>query len=235
MPFEKLGRLLKNTNKIRVRKSLMKKTSEILIKKTGLIILSTMMMAFGISLFLESKLGSDPVSVWSDGLGNTLNIAVGNANMIHNIFLLVLVLVFARRFVQWGTAINAVTLGLFMNLFGPMILQVVGPQPSLVIRGIMLAMGLTALCFGVALNLTTQFGFTVAEGLIVQISEKFKVKYRTIKMLFDFIHTAGGVLMGGVFGVGSVLAVLTGGPLISFFRTHGAEQMVKAFKIPEKQ
>ena len=211
----------------------MKKTNEIKLKKTALIILSTMMMAFGISLFLESKLGSDPLSVWSDGLGNSLNIAVGNANLIHNLVLLALVLIFARHFVKWGTAINAVTLGLLMNLFGPWILQIVGSDPSMTVRVIMLLVGQTTLCFGVAINLTTKFGFTVAEGLIVQMSEKFKVKYRTVKMLFDFTHTVGGVLLGGVFGIGSVIAVLTGGPLVTFFREYGAENVVGLFKVPE--
>lgn len=211
----------------------MKKTSEIKLKKTALILISTMMMAWGISLFLESKLGSDPLSVWSDGLGNRLNIAVGNANLIHNLVLLALVLIFARRFVKWGTAINAVTLGLFMNLFGPWITQIVGAEPSMPTRVIMLLVGQATLCFGVAINLTTKFGFTVAEGLIVHMSEKFKVRYRTVKMLFDFTHTLGGVLLGGVFGIGSVIAVLTGGPLVSFFRAHGAENVVGLFKVPE--
>ena len=213
----------------------MKKTNEIMLKKTAIILVSTMLMALGISLFLESKLGSDPLSVWSDGLGNRLNIAVGNANFIHNLVLLALVLIFARRFVKWGTAINALTLGLFMNLFGPWILQVVGSEPAMWVRVIMLLVGQATLCFGVAINLNAKFGFTVSEGLVVQMSEKFNVKYRTVKMLFDFTHTLGGVLLGGVFGIGSVIAVLTGGPLISFLREHGAKQLVGLFKVPDRE
>lgn len=81
----------------------------------------------------------------------------------------------------------------------------------------MITTGQVILCFGVALNLATKFGFGALDALAVTFCEKFKLKYRNMKILLDLGHVIGGVLLGGVFGIGSILGVVAGGPFIAFF------------------
>ena len=120
-----------------------------------------------------------------------------------------------------------------MNFFDPVIRSMVGPGPDLKTRVLMIALGQIILCFGVGLNLATKFGFNASDALIVTVCEKFKLKYRNLKVLFDLGHVGGGVLLGGVFGIGSVLGVMAGGPLIAFYIKWINDNIIRKLKLNE--
>lgn len=209
----------------------MKETKEIILIKSILTIISTVLIAIGICLFLESSLGSDPITLWIDGLRRSLNMTMGNASLLNNLVTLALAVLFARKFIHLGTVINAVGIGLLMNLFSPWILQIVGDDPTLVMRVAIMLLGQLILTFGVALNLSTRFGFGTTDALLVRLAERFRLKYRNLKTLADLTYTVAGILLGGVFGVGSLVAVLSGGPLIAYFMKHGASHLVGLFRL----
>ena len=49
------------------------------------------------------------------------------------------------------------------------------------------------------------------------ISESFKIQYRWIRVGLDIIYLVVGYLLGGVFGLGTIVATLLLGPTIQFF------------------
>lgn len=211
----------------------MKGSSEILVKKTILILISTLLIALGVTLFLQSSLGSDPVTIWVDGLRHRLDLAMGDAAMLNNVVTLVLAVIFARKFIHLGTVIGALAIGPLMNFFAPHVLQVFSPQPGLASRILMIFLGQIIICFGVALNLSVKFGFGTTDALLVRLCERYHLKYRNLKLLADLAYALGGILLGGVFGFGTVASVLTGGPIIAWFMETGAKKLVAAFRIPE--
>ncbi|MFZ2256650.1 MAG: DUF6198 family protein [Clostridiaceae bacterium] len=195
----------------------MRDKSYVIISKTILIILSCVLLAIGVSLFLQSAMGSDPISVLIDGFRRTFHLSFGTVQLIYNLILLFLAVLFSRKYIMIGTVASAMITGPLMNFFDPIILALVGAQPDLQSRIIMITTGQVILCFGVALNLATKFGFGALDALAVTFCEKFKLKYRNMKILLDLGHVIGGVLLGGVFGIGSILGVVAGGPFIAFF------------------
>ena len=211
----------------------MKVKPYVLITKTILVILSCVLLAVGVCLFLQSTLGSDPISVLLDGFRRTFNITFGTAQLVYNIVMLILALIFSRQYIMLGTVASSLITGPLMNFFDPVILSVVGPEPDLKTRIVMIAIGQIILCFGVGLNLATKFGFNASDALIVTVCEKFKLKYSKLKVLFDLGHVGGGVLLGGVFGIGSVLGVIAGGPLIAFYIKWINDNIIRKLKLNE--
>lgn len=211
----------------------MRDKSYVLMTKTLLIFLSCVLVAIGVSLFLQSALGTDPISVLIDGIRRTFQLSFGTVQLIYNLTLLFLAVIFSRKYIMLGTVASAVITGPLLNFFDPVILSLVGTQPNLQTRVIMIALGQVILCFGVALNLATKFGFGALDALVVTLCETFKLKYRNMKILIDLGHVIGGILLGGVFGIGSILGVVAGGPFIAFFIQWINETIIRKLKLNE--
>lgn len=210
-----------------------KEPSDVILKKSILISFSTVLIALGITLFLQSRLGSDPITVWIDGLRLSLALPMGTASLYNNLVMLALAILFARKYIHIGTVIGAVVTGPLMNLFDPVIYKIFGADPRLGTRIGMMLLGQVVLCYAIALNLSVKFGFGTVDSLLVRLCEKFRLKYKVIKMLSDLIYTIAGILLGGVFGFGSVISVLTGGPLIAWFMEKFTEPMAHQLHLNE--
>lgn len=206
------------------------------IKKTILVSFSTILVAIGITLFLQSRLGSDPMTIWIDGLRRALHIPLGRAALINNGIMLILALLFARKYIHLGTVIGALATGPIMGVIDPWFTQVIGIDPAIEVRIVMMLIGQVIMCYAVGLNLSVKFGFGTADSLIVTLCDKFKLRYKHIKMLVDLLYAVCGILIGGIVGVGTLVAVLTGGPLIAWFMERQSDPMVERMgliEIPE--
>ena len=86
--------------------------------------------------------------------------------------------------------------------------------------GIFLA-GLLLLTGACALMIRLCPGMSVMDAIVTRLSEKLRVSFRAVRMTIDAALMVTGFLMGGVVGIGSVVAVLGTGPLIQFFVRFG--------------
>lgn len=211
----------------------MNQKTRVLAAKTGLTVLSCIFVAVGICLFLQSALGSDPISVLLDGVRRTTGITFGTAQFIYNLVFLSLALVFSRKYIMLGTVAGSLLTGPLINLFDPLVQSVVGQSPDLWTRYLMIAVGQVILCAGVGLNLATKFGFGALDSLVVTLCERYKLKYKNLKILSDLAHVVLGILLGGVFGIGSILGVALGGPFIAFFMKSMNETLIRWLRLNE--
>ena len=203
------------------------------IKKTIVVSISTILVAIGITLFLQSRLGSDPMTIWIDGLRRALQIPLGQAALINNGIMLILALSFARKYIHLGTVIGALATGPIMGGIDPWVNQLMGADPSLGVRIAMMLIGQVILCYAIGLNLSVKFGFGTADSLIVTLCDKFKLRYKHIKILADLLYAVCGILIGGIVGVGTLIAVGTGGPLIAWFMKWQSDPMVVRLGLTE--
>lgn len=93
----------------------MRDKSYVIISKTILIILSCVLLAIGVSLFLQSAMGSDPISVLIDGFRRTFHLSFGTVQLIYNLILLFLAVLFSRKYIMIGTVASAMITGPLMN------------------------------------------------------------------------------------------------------------------------
>lgn len=209
----------------------MNRARRLMVIKMLLITLSTFLVAVGITLFLQSSLGSDPMTVWVQGLSQSLVMPLGNASLLNNGVMLAVALVIARRYIHVGTIISALGTGPMLMILVPLVRLWAGPMPGLSTRIILMLLGHVIMCYGIALNLSVHFGYITPDAIIVTICDHFHLEYRYIRIMADLMFTLVGFLLGGIIGVGSLVAGFTGGPIISWFRTHLTDPMMQKFRV----
>lgn len=196
-----------------------------------LVTIGAVLVVIGVSLFINSELGSDPISVWLDGLSRTFHTSLGLASLFNNLTMLIIALSFARKYIHMGTLIGALLTGPLLDLVDPLVKMVFTSSPSLGMRGLMVVLGQLILCLGCAFNLCTRFGFGTTDAIIVTLCEKLNLKYKRMKIIFDASFTLFGMMLGGIFGVGSIFGALTGGTIISFFMRNIDKTIIKRLKL----
>lgn len=171
-------------------------------------------------MFLKCRLGSDPITVWLDGLHHTFKIPYGNASVLYNALFLVVAIFVARKHIFIGTVIASLACGPFLNWFDAIIPNTITALPFINRLGLVM-IGEVILCLGMGLTTATRFGVTTVDAICFAVSEKNGIQYRWLRIGADFLYTFIGVLMGGIIGVGTVLSIiLTGNLMVAIMRFY---------------
>jgi uncharacterized protein len=201
-----------------------------IVVKVGLNIISAGITALGIALFLKSKLGSDPITVWLDGLHHTFKLPYGNASIIYNAIFLIIAVIVARKHIFIGTIIASLGCGIFLNFFDAVIPDLISGMPFLNRLGVVI-IGEIILCLGMGLTTATRFGVTTVDAVCFAIAEKSGIQYRWLRISADFLYTLIGVLMGGIIGIGTILSIVLTGNLMVVIMKFYNRTILKYFKI----
>ena len=197
----------------------MKKTK--FLKDLAVVTLSTALIGAATCCYVRASLGGDSVAVFLEGLSTALGITLGTASWSLNIALLSLAVLTARKHIGWTTVYSCILTGSFIDLADTLLDPVFSLSGAVWFRwGIFLA-GLLLLTAGCALMIRFCPGMSVMDAIVTQIAEKLGTSFRAVRMTIDAGLMLSGVLMGGVVGIGSVVAVLGTGPLIQFFVQFG--------------
>lgn len=196
-----------------------------LFKRIVLAFLGVVLMGLGIAFNACASLGSDPISVLSYGVHSFFNINLGAAFNITNYTLLFIVLVFGRRYINIGTLIHALFLGVFVNLGGGLYSVVknlffaLTTFNDIVFRVIMAIIACFLLFFGTALLIAANVGLDVWTGLAMILRDRMHKEYKFFRVAIDIFSLVAGFFFGGkaAIGVITVLAALFGGPVIQSF------------------
>lgn len=191
-----------------------------LIKKIFFTFLSVILTGFGIAFNAKVGLGSDPISAFSYGIHSFFKISLGAAFNVTNYILLFIVLIFGRRYINIGTLIHAIFLGIFVNLGEKFYLFFnLNVINNIFFRASMVVIGFFLLFFGTALLIVTNVGVDVWTGLALLLRDKMHKEYKFFRVAIDIFSVAFCFLLGGIasIGVPTALAAIFGGPLIQNF------------------
>lgn len=184
--------------------------------KTVLMFIAAAVSAFGVGLFICSGLGSDPISVWLDGLDHTFHFGIGMASTINNNVTLVVAILFAFKYINVGTVINSIFFSVALGLYEPFMRSFVAEHNNLWVRSAYIALGLVFMILGLALVVSLRFGFGNTDSILFRIMDKHPTfQYRFMKIALDGCYIIAGFLMGGVVSVGTIIAFVLTGPGIS--------------------
>ena len=180
--------------------------------RMGILFIGLSIMTVGASTLMISAIGADSVLVFSDGIATIFGIKCGTAILYLNAFLLVIVLFVNKKRIHIGTIV--VTL-----IIGPMINLVMSagfiPEPTGLGMSIMMTLfACFVTSFGIAIYMFANVGLAPFEAVIVSIQEKINLRFSYVKMGCDALLFLLGWMMGGIIGVGSIMALLIFGPAI---------------------
>ncbi len=187
------------------------KKLRILMTITGVLV-----AGFSVGMFNFSAFGMDPFQVFAHGVWKHMPIGFGTFYMILNLIMLIFIFFIDRRKIGLGTVINIFLLGYVVE-FSSWFLDARFPNPSIMVRGLFLIVGIIILCFGSSLYFIGDLGVSTYDAVALILSEKKVARFQYCRIGSDLICTIIGFLLGATVGVGTLVTAFFMGPIIAFF------------------
>lgn len=169
------------------------------------------LVLYGVStaLFVHANLGADPWDVFHLGVAKQLGISFGTVIILTGAA--VLLLWIPIRQMPWlGTVSNVIVLGLAADAT----LAVLPPLESMVARSALLAGAIVLNAIATGMYIGAGFGPGPRDGLMTGLHARTGWSLRGIRTAIELSVLLIGWLLGGKFGVGTVIYALSIGPLI---------------------
>lgn len=186
----------------------------VLLKKYFIVILSQIIVGIGASFLVTSGMGNDPMGVMVSGLSQKFGVMFGTMSNIVNFIIFLILLIFYRKRITLTTLITVFVPGWSINRM--LELWSVVNLPSVVIKFIFPLMGCLIISAGVALCLCLDFGAGIMDNLILMIGDIFNKTYAFGCYICYAVFFTVGLLLGGVWGYATVVALVLNGKVIDF-------------------
>ena len=178
----------------------------------------------GVTLFLLSDMGSDPFNVLVQGIFRTAQRITGWSFLTHGrvqiaISLLIIFVLLAvdRSYVKLGTVLCMVCGGPIIDGYSLLLAPLFARLESLPARIALLALGCVILAYGMTMVIKSDAGTGPNDLVAVVLSDKIKKPFSIVRIVVDVCFVAVGWLLGGVFGVGTVICAGLVGPVAGLF------------------
>ena len=203
----------------------MKKLSEAT-KRIIIFLIGMSIIQFGVALFLRMNIGSDPFTVFTQGLANTLNnlgvnATTGTANRIILIVLFSIILLLNKSHINIGTMICVVGVGPIIDLGVSMVSILPVESYNYLLKMFLIALGCFIIAIGFSMLSATKVGVAPNDIIPFIIKERTNWEYRWIRILMDAVLLISGFMLGGTVGVGTIIAMATTGPFIQLCLPYG--------------
>ena len=184
--------------------------------------------AISVGFFKLAAFGVDPFQSFMSGMDQLIPIAFGTLYVLVNICLLMFALAFDRHYIGIATFVNLFLLG-YVVQFTYDTLQIIFPEPSVLVRVCSFVFGFVALCFSSSIYMTADLGVSTYDAVALIMSNTWKLgKFKYIRIFTDCVCVVVGIVMfligGGAMGliptfvgIGTILTAFFMGPLIDFF------------------
>lgn len=179
---------------------------------SGLCIIQT-----GVAIFIKANIGSDPFTVFTQGLAKLLNITTGQANLVILFIFFIVILLTARKSINIGTILSVVSAGFFIDLMSNLLDKLCFDSYNIIIKCLILFLGCVIVAIGFSMLMSANLGVAPNDLIPLMLQEKLKCQYKWIRITLDLSYLIIGFLLGGVVGIGTVISALCQGPIIQFF------------------
>ncbi|MDS0526967.1 DUF6198 family protein [Clostridium sp. SHJSY1] len=198
---------------------------KLLAKKLVLFFLGVWIIQTGVAMFIKASIGSDPFTVFTQGLSGKLGVSVGMASTCITATLIVIIAIVDWRYLNIGTILSTLVAGPFINLmtsvFKPLPIDdlVISfiPYSNIIIKSLFLALSCVVIAIGFSLLKSTNLGVAANDIVPLLISDKTKLPYSRIRIPMDITFVVLGFLLGGIIGIGTLIGAFLTGPVIEFF------------------
>lgn len=181
------------------------------IEPTNLLIISIAMAIMGIGegLLVSAKLGNAPWTVLSQGLALQTGMSIGWAIALISVIVLLFWIPFKLKF-GLGTILNVLIISFFID----QTTKWIEPPELLSTRIFYMLFGIIIFSIGTAFYLSCKLGAGPRDGLMVGICQKFGWNVGRVRTAIEISVCAFGIVMGGTFGVSTIVFALTVGWII---------------------
>ena len=162
-----------------------------------------MLTALGIILTIKANIGYAPWEVFHVGLSKTIGVSFGMTTIIVGIIIVIIVTLLGEK-LGFGTILSMVMTGIFIDII--IIIDVIPIAKNFVVGVIMLITGLFIISLGTYFYIKTAYGVGPRDNLMVVLAKKTKLPVGVCRGLVEFFVTVMGWMLGGMVGIGTVIA-----------------------------
>ena len=178
----------------------------------------------GVTLFLLTELGSDPFNVLIQGLFRTLSawtgwrvLSHGRVHIAVSLLIILILLLTDRSYIKVGTVLCMVCGGPIIDFFTLLLTPLFPQDMALPLRIAILAAGCVILAYGMTIVIKSDAGTGPNDLVAIVISDKLHAKFSLVRIIVDACFIAVGWLLGGTFGIGTVICAALVGPVAGVF------------------
>ena len=182
-----------------------------LARRTTLLMCGLALYGFSLTLLLRAELGLDPWDVFHQGLADTVGWSLGTVIVLTSFAVLALWIPLRER-PGIGTVANAVLVGLGVEVFSAVIPEI----DDLWLRWLLLALGVVGNGVATGMYIGAGMGSGPRDGLMTGIARR-RGTVRVVRTGIELTVLAIGIVLGGTFGIGTVVYAVAIGPLAHVF------------------
>lgn len=175
------------------------------------LVIGLVLFGTGVGLMIQSGLGLSPWDVLHQGLALRFGLTIGAWTIITSMVVLLAWIPLKERY-GIGTVLNAIIIGVMIDVIG----AVVPAAGTTLLQWTMLLGGILLVGVASGMYIGANLGPGPRDGLMTGIAKRGP-SIRLTRSMIEVSVLIVGWLLGGTFGIGTVLFALLIGPLVQFF------------------
>lgn len=188
-----------------------------LLKLSVLYAMATVMCELGLACYYTAALGTDPISIFVEGVSLHTSLSLGQISSIGNLILGILFVIFDRKKMGPGTFITIAMVGPILDFFHGILVDLFPVETTAIwIRVIILTAGIVLYAAGLGIAIGCDLGVGPFSFPPIFLARVLRVDLKYTQIATDAMFFVAGVLLGGVVGLGSIVSVLATGPLMEW-------------------
>ncbi len=196
----------------------MKRSTKEIAVRMAILFVGLCIAHLGVTLFLLADLGSDPFNVLVQGIFRTLSGVTGFKFLTHgythigiNLLIILILLFVDHNYIKLGTVFCMAFGGPIIDFFTALLENYINSSLPFGVRLGILALGCVILAYGMTVVIKSDAGTGPNDLVAIAVSEKGHFPFGITRTITDVSFVVIGFLLGGKFGVGTIVcAVLVG-------------------------
>ena len=193
-----------------------------LLKRILIITMGSIIAAYGITLALYAGFGGATLAVLWQGISKTFHISIGMASFVVALVMILFAVIYDRKQIHIGTVLYQIVYSLCVDLFANLHIY----SRYMWINFFIMLAGVILFAAGTGLYASTSLGRGSYEAVTFALAEKNNWQVKIVRMILDVAMVVTGVLLGGSFGVCTIVTIIVSGPVIQFVNS-GAKKLFK--------
>mgnify|MGYP000613903940 FL=1 len=182
------------------------------IKKIIIIVVGSIVAAYGITLALYAGFGGATLAVLWQGISKTFHISIGTSSMIVAIIMIIFVFFYDKSQIQIGTILYQTVYSICVDLFTNVHIY----SKYIWVNILIMLLGVILFAIGTGVYAAASLGRGSYEALTFSLAEKNDWQVKVVRMVLDIIMVIVGVMLGGRFGICTIVTIVISGPVIQF-------------------
>lgn len=180
------------------------------------ILIGIFVSGIGTAILFNIGWGSAPISTLTEGLAHSLNTTYGMSNLIINGISLLITLMLSKKLIGVGTILSTFLFGYFIDLAAIIVQPLNINEWSFPATIIAFTIGTILSAAGVGYYIAMAYGLGAIDALAMILFDKTKLTFTQSRWLLDFSLATTGILLGGSWGIGTIVTVVFSGPIINY-------------------